>query len=278
MVAENKIEENEIFFLNYADDRFGYKSGHFRENQIRLNEFAKKQGIKNIVSWSFENLSQTEFYKAHKEYLDKDCFDNGRAWKPYIILELLKRIKYGDIIFYYDCGPYSIKRRLTPVINLCIENGGTVFHAWGQKNSKWTKRDAFVYMNCDDQKYYNNVALQNTWLFIQKNDFNIKFVEEWLGYNLDERIASEHKSSVCGLPELPGFVENRGDQAIFSNLCIKYNIKTFSGVRGNDNKKIDNFILSMTLGGRFVYLLTQGLPGWIFRVYRRIRRFCMNNS
>jgi len=45
-------------------------------------------------------------------------------------------------------------------------------------------------------------------------------------FNLDERIASERNQNTCGLPNLPGFVEHRGDQSILTNLSIKYDIKT----------------------------------------------------
>lgn len=235
-----------LYLLNYADDRLGHKGGTFLTNQAKLNESARRQGVENIVSWTWPKLQDTRFYQENQDYLNKSRFDNGAVWKPFIVQHLLKEVQVGDIIFYYDCGPYTINRPVHILTDLCIRNGGTLFHEWGEKNSKYTKRDAFVYMNCDSPKYYNATALQNTWFLLQKNDFSEKFVNEWLQYNLDERIASYVKPNTCGLPDILGFVENRGDQSIFTNLAIKYRIRTFRGAGGGPNRQVDSFIDSLS--------------------------------
>ncbi|MEM6838549.1 MAG: FkbM family methyltransferase [Cyanobacteria bacterium P01_C01_bin.120] len=240
----------EIYLLNYADDRFGHKGGRFIKNQKNLNESAKRQGIKNIISWSWPTFSATSFYDKNQEYLDKNRFENGAVWKPFIVQNLLDKIDNGDVIFYYDCGRYEINRPVDTLVKLCEKNGGTLFHEWGEKNSKYTKRDAFVYMDCDSQKFYGAKALQNTWFLLQKNEFTQKFVNEWLQFNLDERIASYVKPNTCGLPNILGFVENRGDQTIFSNLAIKYNLRTFAGAGGVKNRQVDNFVDSLALSAR----------------------------
>ncbi|MCX5706431.1 MAG: hypothetical protein NTW13_01985 [Candidatus Omnitrophica bacterium] len=236
----------DLYFLNYADDRLNYKGGLFRKNQVYLNECARKQGIKNIISLTSDDLIKTQFYKEHKDYLDKPVYENGHVFKPYIILDTLKKIHLGDIVFYYDCGSYSINLPVKPIIALCKRNKGIVFHQWGECNAKWTKRDAFVYMNCDTPKFHNAVALQATWLFIMKTPFNLKLVEEWLYYNLDERVASYVNPDTCGLPTLSGFVQNRGDQSILSNLAVKYNIRTFWGAGNGCNKEIDRFTFAIS--------------------------------
>lgn len=245
-----------LYLLNYADDRFGHKGGKFLKNQARLNESAQKQGINHIVSWTWPKLAATSFYAEHKEYLDKNRFENGAVWKPFIVQQLLQEIDQGDIIFYYDCGAYTINRPVSTLTDLCIRNGGTLFHEWGEKNLKYTKRDAFVYMDCDLPRYHNAVALQNTWFLLQKNKFTEKFISEWLTYNLDERIASYIKPNTCGLPDLLGFVENRGDQSIFTNLSIKYKVRTFQGADGIKNRHVDNFVDSLPLRSRVQRFMT----------------------
>ncbi|MEM7770053.1 MAG: FkbM family methyltransferase [Cyanobacteria bacterium P01_A01_bin.37] len=239
-----------LYLLNYADDRFGHKGGKFLRNQAKLNESARQQGIDDIVSWTWPKLAATSFYAENQEYLDKNRFENGAVWKPFIVQNLLREIEHGDIIFYYDCGSYEINRPVKILIDLCLRNKGTLFHEWGEKNSKFTKRDAFVYMGCDEPQYHNAVALQNTWFLLQKSALSEKFIDEWLQYNLDERIASYIKPNTCGLPNLMGFVENRGDQSIFSNLAVKYKIKTFRGASGIENRHVNNFIDALSLESR----------------------------
>lgn len=240
-----------VHLLNYADDRLGHKGAVFRESQQALNKSALEHGIRNIVSWSWPDLAATEFYREHKEYLDRPYHLNGFVFKPYIIQRLLNEIEYGDIILYYDAGNggHVIDCSLEPLIRLCIENHGTVFHRWGEKNSKWTKRDCFVFMNCDEPRYHNAVALQATWFMLQKTDFANEFVREWLKFTLDERIASYENRRICGLPDLPGFVENRGDQSIFSNLAVKYQLQSFCGAGGSANRNIGNFVRSLSVAG-----------------------------
>ncbi|NEQ45236.1 MAG: FkbM family methyltransferase [Leptolyngbya sp. SIOISBB] len=244
-----------LYLLNYADDRFGHKGGKFLQNQAKLNESARQQGIENIVSWTWPKLAETSFYTENQEYLDKNRFENGAVWKPFIVQNLLRKIEHGDIIFYYDSGSYEINRPVKILTDICLRNKGTLFHEWGEKNSKYTKRDAFVYMDCDSPRYHNAVALQNTWFLLQKTSFTEKFVDEWLKYNLDERIASYVKPNTCGLPDIIGFVENRGDQSIFSNLAVKYKIRTFPGVGGIQNRQVDNFIDSLSFNFRAKNLL-----------------------
>jgi hypothetical protein len=229
----------DIYLVNYADDRYSHKGGKFREWQKHLNETAQEQGINRIISWQWEDLIKTEFYQEHKDYLDKSRFDNGAVWKPFIILEVLKQIQYDDVILYSDCVPWGIKRAVQPLVDLCLKNNGTFFQQLRDKNYMWTKRDAFVYMECDEPIYHLAPALQNTWICLQKNDYNINFISEWLQYNLDERIASYRRPNSCGLPNFPGFIENRGDQSIFTNLAIKYGIKTYHITR---SKNINYFI------------------------------------
>jgi hypothetical protein len=112
-------------------------------------------------------------------------------------------------------------------------------------------------MNCDNPKYYNAPALQNTWFLLQKSDFAEIFVNEWLQYNLDERIASYVKPNTCGLPDILGFVENRGDQSIFTNLAIKYDIRSFRGAGGVQNRQVDNFIDSLSLRSQTQSFITK---------------------
>ena len=96
-----------VYLLNYADDRFDHKGGVFKKNQEALNASARAQGIENIVSWTWEKLCSTNFYQEHSNLLNKNRFENGNAWKPYIVLDLLEKIREGDIILYHDCCPQA---------------------------------------------------------------------------------------------------------------------------------------------------------------------------
>lgn len=243
---------SKLYLLNYADDRLGHKGGAFLRNQELLNESARRNGVANIVSWNWEKLMATDFYREHSNYLNKRYDENGFAFKPFIILHLLERIRHGDIILYYDTGAYIIDRSIDRLVDICRRNRGTLFHQVGLKNAQQTKRDCFVYMGCDTPRYHDAIGIQATWFFLQKTDFTVAFVKEWLLYNLDERIASYRKPNTCGLPDLPGFFENRGDQSILSNLVTKYKIRTFYGAGATANRRIGMFLRAMSSRGSVI--------------------------
>ena len=141
----NEFDIRRVHLLSYADDRLGHKGAAFKKSQLALTNSALEHGIQNVVSWGWADLAATEFYRKHKDYLDRPYRLNGFVFKPYIVQRLLSRIEYGDIILYYDVGEgkHVIDCSLEPLIKLCIENHGTVFHQWGDSNAKWTKRDCF---------------------------------------------------------------------------------------------------------------------------------------
>jgi len=253
------VPERKIVHLNYADDRFGHKGAVFRQAQEALSESALKHGVDSVISWNWEMLASTDFYRENKAYLDRPYHLNGFVFKPYLTLRVLNELNEGDILIYYDSGdgPHLFETSVTPLVEMCAANEGTLIHQWGDTNQKWTKRDCFYFMGLDTPEYHQATAMQATWFVLQKNAFTLKLAEEYLHYTLDERIASYDNARVCGLPDLPGFVENRGDQSVLSLLAQKHRLKTFRGAGGHDNRVISNFIRWYTLGGRCRILLSQ---------------------
>jgi len=252
-----------IYFLNYADDRFKNKKGQFRKNQKKLNKSARKQGFKNIIARNFKDLIKTDFYNENKKILDQPKGAGYWLWKPYFILELLKKIEPGDIVLYYDCGSYKIKKPIQrKLVNMCNKNKGMILPLWGEINSIFVKRDAFVYMNCDNPKYHNAPHLMAGWMIFQKTTFNLKFVEEWLKYCKDERIVTDMPNT-CGLPNLGDFYEHRGDQSVLTNLSVKYGIKPSFGAGGGwYNVDINNFFDHYNY--KLKILLIADYPNWAY--------------
>jgi hypothetical protein len=169
----------------------------------------------------------------------------------------LDELNEGDVLIYYDSGDgeHRFDTSVKPLVHMCLANGGTLIHQWGDSNQKWTKRDCFYFMGLDEPECHNAIAMQATWFVLEKNVFTMELVREYLRHTLDERIASYQNARVCGLPDLPGFVENRGDQSVLSLLAYKYRLRTFRGAGGQANRRIGNFIRWYTIGGRCNLLL-----------------------
>jgi hypothetical protein len=253
----NARAKRRVVLLNYADDRFGHKGAIFRQSQQAMSASALAHGIDFVVSWNWEMLASTTFYRDHQKYLERPYKLNGFVFKPYLTLRTLEELNEGDILIYYDSGDggHRFDTSVKPLVDMCVANGGTLIQQWGESNQKWTKRDCFFFMGLDDPEFHNATAMQATWFVFEKNAFTMEFVREYLRYTLDERIASYQNDRVCGLPDLPGFVENRGDQSVLSLLAHKYRLRTFRGAGGKANRVIGNFIRWYTVAGRCNLLL-----------------------
>ena len=256
-----KASKRKVILLNYADDRFGHKGAIFRRSQQAMSESALDHGIDAVKSWNWEMLSSTPLYRDHSAYLERPYHLNGFVFKPYLTMRTLEEeLNDGNILIYYDLGEgrHRFDTSVQPLVDMCVGNGGTLIHQWGDTNQKWTKRDCFYFMGLDEPEYHDATAMQATWFALEKNAFTVDFVREYLHHTLDERIASYQNDRVCGLPDLPGFVENRGDQSVLSLLAHKYRLRTFRGAGGPANRVIGNFIRWYTIGGRCNLLLQRG--------------------
>jgi hypothetical protein len=165
-------------------------------------------------------LRNMEYYKLNKDILDALRLAGFCAWKPYIILHALRTCSTNDAIIYCDSSTRLIDNpsALIDSIAQCAVIGNTVY-----KNAEWTKRDCFVTMDCDEEKYWHG---EHVWAGVsmwKPCDESFTLLTEWIKYAMDKRAITDD-ANVLGLPNFPGFVDHRHDQSILSLLTIKYNI------------------------------------------------------
>ena len=91
---------------------------------------------------------------------------------------------------------------------------------------KYTKRDAFVLMGCDNKAFTDTPQSIGGYVVLKKSAFVEKFIAEDLQYAQDERMITE-QANTQGLENYPDFVAHRHDQSIWSLMSKKYHIKRF---------------------------------------------------
>jgi len=79
------------------------------------------------------------------------------------------------------------------------------------------KRDCFVLTGTDAPACHGALQLDASVLLLRNTPANREFIATWLAYCGDARVLTDMPNQ-CGLPDLPGFVEHRHDQAILSVL------------------------------------------------------------
>lgn len=197
------------------------REGIFRDYDAeadRLVDSAKSVGLE-CIKFDNDYILNWDKYEENKETLQRVGF--GFAFKPIIFHEMLKEMENGDVALFVDSN-HIIAQKPEPFFAWTRQN--SIFardHIWTYyPNKDWTKRDTFVNMGCDEERYWNAPQIHCCVTGVCKNDFSVKFIDEYLKYCLDSRVTfGEDK-----YPNFPSFRENRHNQSVFSIMIEKYKI------------------------------------------------------
>lgn len=194
--------------ITYATDDF--------KNQQKFVTTVHKERF-TLHSYDDKWLRKTGFYQENKEILDEPTGGGWWAWKPFILLETIKKLDPGNFVIYCDCGD-MFSPGIVKFVEDTIENDCCLLLLGNNPNKQYTKRDCFVLMNCDEPAYWNAPQLEAGFMIWRVCDETIEVLEEWLKSCLDFRIVS-NSSSVLK-EEFPDFISHRNDQSILTNIAV----------------------------------------------------------
>lgn len=162
------------------------------------------------------------------------------SWKPYIIRHALDRVNCGDMVLYLDADTFPI-HDFSMLYDICRQDGGHMAFMATAKydplcNRQWCKRDAFIRMGMDEERYWHCGHAVARFILMQKGAPNIdEFLRRWQAYCLDP-LCQTFEFSVLG-PELGGrpntdgplgnFREHRTEQAGYTLLVEHYKWKLY---------------------------------------------------
>ena len=221
---------NHIIAINYSNE-------YLTEAQKINSLTAYYQGKADLVLEYSPIDIDKEFIEKNIHILKHHRGGGYWLWKPYIILKTLNSFKEGDYIFYADSGSYYVNKIQHLIEELEKYTQDIMPFQIPFLEKAYTKRDAFILMDCDEDKYAHSLQFQATFILIKNTAFSRAFFEEFLFYAQDERIITDIPNTL-GKENHPEFIENRHDQTIFSLLCKKRNLKFF---RSPDHNMIDGF-------------------------------------
>lgn len=208
-----------VILINYANKSF-------RKSQKLNSQTGKKEGLfDKVISYKPTDIDK-DFAKKNIEILKQKRGNGYWLWKPYFIKKTLEQMNFGDFLFYCDSGSY-FTNSIQDLITLSIKVGQDIIpFELAHLESSWTKRDAFVLMNCEDIQYYNTNQRLGGFILIKKTELSMSFVDNWINFAQDKRILTDLEN-VLGLENYSGFKEHRHDQSIFSLLTKKYGFIAF---------------------------------------------------
>jgi len=178
-------------------------------------------GFHQCLPYSMKNIDE-KFQRENKAILEQKRGAGYWLWKPYLILEALARVEDNDIVMYTDSGSHFVQSA-EPLFELVnsIPSGILLFiHCHPHKNYIWTKRDAFILMECETENCWNSTQYNGAFIVIRKTLESLYFMKAFLKYATDERILTDMPNTQ-GKPNFDGFNDHRHDQSILSLLAKK---------------------------------------------------------
>ena len=206
------------YFVSYSNEKFN-------ESLKKLEKSALKYGIDKSFIYNPDFILNTEFYEKNKIILDNPIGIGCWLWKPYVINYVLDKLNVGDYLLYADAGSEIISP-LDDLLRICEQKDIVLFEVFGAKNYQWVKRDCFVLMDSDSERYANAEQVAACFILLKKTDFTVKIMKEWLEYCCNPNILT-NIANVCGKEDYEGFKSHIYDQAVLSLLAKKYNIELF---------------------------------------------------
>jgi hypothetical protein len=198
----------------------------YKDSRQRLIDSAISHGIDSVKSLDFEDVKKSDFYQKNENVLSNEKYMGYWLWKPYIILDAIERLNDNDILIYIDAG-VEIIDSLESIIEECRINSDIIVCGNANDlNNAWTKRDCFVLMGCDSERFWHASHCDASFLMFKKTPTSISFLQQWLGYGTNINIISD-LPNVCGLPNLPEYVDHRYDQSILSILAEKFQLPLY---------------------------------------------------
>lgn len=205
--------------VNYADESFRSRQLLNSQSGLAVGGFDE--------AWSFGPQDiDAEFARRTQRILSQRRGAGFWLWKPYFVLRALERLSEGDYLFYADSGSVFLDSvdRLIEVSTtadqdlLCFE--------LEHPERTWTKRDAFVLLDCDHPRYAESKQRLASFSLWKKSAETVSVAEQWLKASQDERLITDSPNEM-GLPNWEGFQDHRHDQSVFSLLTKRAGLPAF---------------------------------------------------
>lgn len=207
-----------IISITYGNEKY--------ERAKKFNcKMALKYGADKAIAYGPEDISD-EFKKKNEHIWNQARGGGYWIWKPYIIDKVMQEMGPEDYMIYTDAGAIFVNS--VHYLIDAMEEEGTDFMVFSltYPEKKYTKRDAFILMECDEPEYADTPQTLGGYIVLKKTDRTVKIIHEFLQYVQDERIITDIPNQM-GMENYPEFVENRHDQSCLSLLCKKFGIKPF---------------------------------------------------
>lgn len=196
--------------ITYADEKFESIQEQLHEHVSSLKEFS------SITGYTRKWLKTTDFYDCHRLLLDEKRGSGWWAWKPYILKQKMKQIDNGDVVVYVDCGD-TLQNGITNYLKTILEFEPCLLLCGGNPNSAWTKRESFIFMNCDNEEFWSLPQLEAGFQAWKKCYVTEHALQLYLEWTCNRIVVTDEKFSAY--ENFADFQDHRHDQSILTNIA-----------------------------------------------------------
>lgn len=213
--ADAQAEDACVHFITFSDRGFGVARDQLVATAERSGAFCSVKG------YSVETIP-ADLIRDHGEFIRSQRRGCGYwIWKPYILLDVWKRAKDGDVIVYADAGctlNLQGMARFNEYVDMVVAkpDGLLAMRLPNHKQKVWTKGDTLQRLNCGDACRNENQII-GTYFMMRKSAKNRKLIQEWLDIATEDnyRYLADAPSQA---PNDPAYSDHRHDQSIWSLL------------------------------------------------------------
>lgn len=182
---------------------------------------AALSGVDEVRVYDDAWLLTTPFYEMNRWIFEREPKNHmGHCcWKPYIVMQEMKRLAQGDIVLYCDGDTYPIAD-LSPLFEMAKRDGVVLFEAQGCDNMRFIKRECWHVFNMEP--YPSQHACGRFQLFTVGDWRSMQLLMEWQVYMLNPLCQFDEGSKT--MKDQPEFFRNSADQSVLTMLALRYKI------------------------------------------------------
>lgn len=214
-----------------------FASNDMRLALERIGRQAEKMGVFDQILTLDEAALDPDFKKRFSDTLQAGIRGYGYwVWKPQVVLQAMGAMNNGDTLLYADAGCHlnvGGRERLEDYFSMLTDDQPLLIfqndpedrvfrqinpNIGNWPNGDWCKGDLIDYLDMRDRKDVLEAQTYYATTFaMRKTPQTLALSKKWL--SVIEHDLALVDDSPSKAPNLPGFIEHRHDQAIFSLLC-----------------------------------------------------------
>ena len=211
-----------ILVINYSDDRFREARDYNSYTAVRYGK------ADSVLEYTPDNLPKEIKGKFPKWSVQNDkIIGRYGLWRPYIVLDALSKVNYGDYVCYSDAGLYFIKPIQFLIDSMEKHNQDIMVFGLPFIEKQWTKRDVFVFLHADIPEIVDSNQIMSTIFIIKKTEHSICFFEKYKKVAEDMPELFTDEDNCLGKNNYSEFIENRHNQSVLSVLAKKEKLEVF---------------------------------------------------